>query len=156
MLMRQRYWRRELVEWAASVKDQPYVWGETDCIALVRRALQIQFGEDLFPVLPMWSSPQDALRMWSGVKADGGYEALFTTMGAMLVSPRSQPSWPMGSILVGEDEEGTGFLAFGIYVEPITVQSDEKNGVCWAYVQPDEVRSVWLFEQIKVVQVHGG
>ena len=154
-MVRQRYWRRELVEWAACVKDQSYRWGETDCLALVREALHVQFGEDLFPAIPHWFGPAGALRMWVALREHGGYKALFTSLGAVEVPPRQHPCWPMGSILVGEDEGDTGFPAFGIYVEPITVQSDQQHGVCWAYPQVNEVQSAWLFEQIEVAVVHG-
>ena len=151
-VLRQKYWRGDLVTWAANVRHQPYVWGETDCVALMRTALQVQFGTDLFPTIPQWTSAKTALRIWAKIIKDGGFEAMFTALGGRRLVPRSHGCWPMGSIL-GATEDVGDLPAFGVVVEPITVQSDQEHGVVWTYPQADEVESAWLFE--RAVITHG-
>jgi len=151
-VLRQRYWRGDLVAWAADVRYQPYVWGETDCVALIRAALKVQFGVDLFPTISQWTSAKTALRVWARVLKDGGFEAMFTALGAKRLEPRLRGCWPMGTILAATEDVG-GLPAFGVVVEPITVQSDQEHGVVWAFPQADEVESAWYFE--RAVIAHG-
>jgi len=148
VLVRQQHWRSALLNWAQEVRGQPYVWGKTDCAALMRTALHLQFGIDLFAALPQWHSARSAVRIWSELFRDtrGGYAAILERMGATEIRGRKRGRWPMGTILIGHED--TGLLpAFGIYVDPIVVQSDEEHGVQWSDpTTVEQLESAWLFD----------
>ena len=143
-------WRRELVAWAREVRGLPYIWGKTDCAALIRDALRIQFGTDLFGNLPTWTTVRQAQEVWAAFLTTSGvsYETLFLAMGGKLVQGVGRRRWPDGSILVGNEDRGP-FPAFAVYVSPVVVQSDRQHGVQWsdpASVKPN-IAAAWLFEE---------
>ena len=153
LVVRQRSWRPALLAWAIEVRGQPYIWGETDCGALVCKALRLQFGVDLFASLPPWSSARSALRAWGALlKEAGGYATLLSRMGATEVRGRVRGRWPMGTILISREDAGP-LPALGIYVDPIVVQSDQECGVQWSDPSTADIESAWLFE--RVVLNHG-
>jgi hypothetical protein len=41
LVPRQPHWERRLVEWMEAQVGQPYVWGETDCVSLACRAIEV-------------------------------------------------------------------------------------------------------------------
>lgn len=150
LLARQRYWRPALLAWARAVRGLPYVWGKTDCGALVCTALRLQFDMDLFASLPPWSSARSALRAWGTLlKEAGGYAALLSRMGATEVRGRTRGRWPMGTILISR-EDVQPLPALGVYVEPIVVQSDREHGVQWSDPTTADIESAWLFECVAV------
>jgi hypothetical protein len=62
-MLRIRNWDVELAIWAAQQIGKPFVWGETDCGALVRVAHRVMYNEDLWPQLPPYRSRFGALRV---------------------------------------------------------------------------------------------
>lgn len=59
-----------LTRWADKEVGKPFIWGETDCGSLTRRAHVAMFGRDVFPI-PHWSSKREAssvLRKYGGVE----------------------------------------------------------------------------------------
>lgn len=150
MIYRQHLWRSALLAWAKEVRGRPYVWGQTDCGALVRTALHLQFGVDVFAGLAQWATARQAAHVWGGLcRAVGGsYAKLFAGMGAVEVRGRKRGRWPMGAILIGREDAGL-LPAFGIYVAPIVVQSDQENGVQWSDpTTANTLESAWLFERV--------
>ena len=146
-LSRQQQWRPALLAWAAEVRGQPFVWGTTDCAALVRTALHLQFGMDVFARLPRWATAYQAARAWDAF-CSGGYAATFEQMGAREIRGRRRGRWPMGSILIGREDVGR-LPAFGVYVQPVVVQSDQEHGVQWSDpTTADALESAWLFERV--------
>lgn len=69
-----------LVQWACSVVDKPYVWGETDCGTLTREGLRIILGKDPFPGVPSWYSEEESRKIWFGM---GGPDEAFLKLGAI-------------------------------------------------------------------------
>ena len=150
VIYRQRDWCSALLGWAKEIRGRPYVWGDTDCGALVRTALHLQCGVDVFAGLPGWVTARQAAHVWGRLcrEAGGGYGKLFASMGAVEVRGRKRGRWPMGAILVGREDAGV-LPAFGIYVSPIVVQSDMDNGVQWSDpTTADALESAWLFERV--------
>lgn len=66
-MMRRRNWDIRLCTWAAAQLGRPYVWGETDCLALALGALQAQYPA--LPPLPIFPTQAAALR---AIAADPG------------------------------------------------------------------------------------
>lgn len=126
------------------------MWGVTDCAALIRTALHLQFGMDLFAALPQWHSARSAVHIWGALcrKVDGGYADIFAGMGAVEIRGRKRGRWPMGSILIGREDAGL-LPAFGIYIDSFVVESDLPHGVQWVDPTKSDVpESVWLFERV--------
>lgn len=147
-LFRRRDWRPRLVEWAQQVRGLPYVWGRTDCGSLVREAMIIQFGEDIVPTLPHWTSAFQANRLWATtLQEGGGVESLMEQLGAVEVTGQ-QYGWPMGTIII--TSEDSGLPALGVYIGPIIVQSDQEHGVVWCDPTELKLESAWILEHARV------
>lgn len=78
-MTRLRNWDVGLVVWAKQVLDLPFVWGETDCASLIRRAHRVMYGVDLFREVAPWSSLLGARK---AVEAYGGVEDAMRRLGA--------------------------------------------------------------------------
>lgn len=107
------HWHRALVAWAESLRGAPYVWGRTDCAALVRGAWTVIFGGDPWAALPRWRTPRGALRV---LARGGGIDVLLTQVGAQSVP---QAYAQAGDVLVFDDPQEPGHaIGFAIAVPP--------------------------------------
>lgn len=76
---------RALVAWAKRQLGRPFRWGETDCAALLRRGLEIYWGQDRLAGLPTWSSARGALEV---LRAHGPAARLLEAAGYRLRAGR--------------------------------------------------------------------
>lgn len=138
--------------WALAVRGEEYEWGRTDCAALSRMALQIQFGEDILPEVPWWTSARTARVVWMPYQKDGGLIGLLHCIGAHPLQLRPQGmGYPIGSILLlrkEQDFDDMFFPAFGISLGEFVVESDPEKGVYWS--PPLDVESAWFVECAEV------
>lgn len=105
-MMRRRNWDVALLQWAARQEGRPYVWGETDCIALAVAAVRVLYPAA--PTLPRFPSKMAALRAIAGAPAlirdtliAAGAVPLalgFAAIGDLLVPP---PDLDEPAVLVG-------------------------------------------------------
>jgi len=153
VLTRQKHWRNRLIAWAKEIQGLPYEWGHTDCAALVRTALELQFGEDVLWMLPTWSSADVAKEVWASFARNGGsVGGLLTSLGAQHLLPRHMGArYPMGSVLVLQqdpDKDDMCFPSFGVSLAQYVVQSHMERGVYWAV--GFEVEAAWLLEEVRL------
>jgi cell wall-associated NlpC family hydrolase len=99
-----------LIRWAETMRGQPFVWGETDCWALVLRAIAV-LGRPV-RVVPWWRSEPEARRAltavnWRDTLADAGFAAIESTprIGDVLVVERD---WPCAHICLGRAALSSG------------------------------------------------
>lgn len=122
-------WDVRLVEFAREVRGQPYVWGETDCATLVRRALTVMHGEDPLPDdVGAWTTRIGALRVAGRTDVEdalyraGGWEVRppYATAGDVaLAQPHGQGDplptlsvlLPRGKVLTSTPQLGVAVLA---------------------------------------------
>jgi hypothetical protein len=103
-------WDRRLVEFVAVVVGQPFKWGETDCVSLVRRGLQLMFDEDVWKGhVGEWKTRRGAITV-SG-KTD--YENALLTSGAVEVGYHYGTS---GDVALGPQEDEHGMLQMALLV----------------------------------------
>jgi hypothetical protein len=101
--MRLRNWDVRLVHFQTEVLGASFVWGETDCASLVRRALEVMYSPDdipLPPKLPRWTTEAGALRAH---KRFGGVSGALEAGGAQRASLAFVQQ---GDVLVGLDPAG--------------------------------------------------
>ena len=103
-------WDRRLVEFAAVVVGQPFEWGQTDCVSLVRRGLQLMFNEDVWKGhVGEWKTKRGAITV-SG-KTD--YEDALLTSGGVEVGYHYASS---GDVALGPNEDEHGMLQMALLV----------------------------------------
>jgi hypothetical protein len=103
-------WDRRIVEFAIGVQGQPFEWGQTDCVSLVRRGLQVMFGEDVWKGhVGTWKTRRGALTV-SG-KTD--YEGALLASGAVEVGHHYGTS---GDVALGPKEDEHGMIQMGLLV----------------------------------------
>lgn len=152
MITRVPEWRASLLDWAASVRGMPFIWGRTDCVTLVRAALRVCFGQDVFPVIPAYHSETQALAVY---RKHGGAGDALRGLGAdrrMLSFAR------MGDIIaIPEPEEPLTQTALGVWCERFAVMSS-RDGVLWVgremiEEKRPEVYSLWAIDDLEAVRV---
>src|SRR3970040_964587 len=77
-------WRSRLHAWGTAQVGKPFVWGETDCGSLSRKALEMMFGVDIMPVLPVYNSWSEAVVAKHQVARFGSF---LTKLGALEGEP---------------------------------------------------------------------
>ena len=120
-MMRPRNWDVALAQWARSVVGQPFVWGETDCVWLVRAALRTIYGRDVLPATPSWSTLRGAKRA-----------AAVTTIGAALEGVGAVVV-PFVSAQAGDvlmlGRETSGFDGVGVVLDEQVLLANPDRGV---------------------------
>lgn len=61
MAARRLNWQVDLEYWSREQLGRPFVWGETDCHALVTRAYAVIYGA--CPLAPTWTTRREAVRL---------------------------------------------------------------------------------------------
>ena len=92
-------WDSKLTDFASEMQGDAFKWGKTDCGSLVRRALRICYGEELFR--GSWRGRGGALE-W--VAETGGPAAALKAVGFKKINP---PFAGAGTVVVlpGEDAD---------------------------------------------------
>ena len=89
-LRRVRNWNVALADWAQAQIGQPFAWGETDCGTLVRKGLELVFGQPVLEGVPAYSSETEAALAMQELGSAGAY---FERLGLELVdAPRGRSS----------------------------------------------------------------
>ena len=103
-------WDRRLVEFAREVIGQEFEWGLTDCVALVRRGLQVEFGVDV------WEGHVGKYKTKRGAVTVAGktdYEDALLTSGAVEVGFHYGTS---GDVALSPREDEHGMLSMALIV----------------------------------------
>lgn len=75
MIKRKQDYLAQLVEFANTETGKPFIWGETNCVALALRALDAQCGSDLISIGREFMATERAALVWVG--RNGGVNGLF-------------------------------------------------------------------------------
>ena len=123
MQPRVRNWRTRLIAWSTAQVGRPFVWGETDCAALVRAALTECFDRDVVPEVPSWHSKKEALRVLRAHDPVKTLEALGAT--------RTTIGFARGGDIVSMRAEAdeVGGVALGVWVDGFCLVPSVKHGV---------------------------
>lgn len=120
----------ELVIWGKALIGQPFVWGKTDCGTIVRRAMKIVFGKDVFRgKVRSYRSGVEAMRVMQGV---GGIAGALVNAGFIRQKGRK---WHTGDIIVepGDDRQNRPEGA-GVVIRRSVLISHHEAGVHWKSV----------------------
>lgn len=117
-------WRTQLARWAQAQPGRPFVWGETDCAALVRQGLELVFGHDLWPETPYWHSAREAKKTH---KTTGGMVAALQRLGAQQTTVNFARSGDV--VAFPEPEEKVGGTALGLWVDDRCLLSSDRGVV---------------------------
>ena len=121
-LPRVRDWRTRLIAWSNAQIGRPFIWGETDCAALVRASLQECFGQDVVPGVPTWQSKREAIRVLKAhepVKILEALGAVKTTVGFARA----------GDIVRANETDVVGGIALGVWVDGGCLVTSVERGV---------------------------
>lgn len=101
-------WDSRLVEFAREVVGQEFAWGTTDCASLVRRALEIVYGRDVWKDhVGTWKTKRGAL----GVSGRTDYEDALRASGATEVGIHY--AWS-SDVALGPSEDDHGMIQVAI------------------------------------------
>ena len=107
-----------LLEFMHAEMGRPYLWGDTDCGSLVRRATAVVYGADLFDDVPAWTDRDGAEQ---AQQATGGVRALMLAMGARMLPLAYAQT---GDVVVGPTEDGFPFAGVVIDRRVFTASPD--------------------------------
>lgn len=68
-------WPARLAACLAAARQQPFVWGQHDCVCFAARCVQAMTGCNPLQDLPAWASPLEARAV---LRAEGGLQAAVT------------------------------------------------------------------------------
>lgn len=113
-------WEQQLLIAARARVGEPFAWGTSDCAALVRWAMTLMWGEELWPDLPTWSSVAEAARV---VRDHGTVAQLLAVQGYRRVE-----RWHVqtGDIVVDPEAFG-GLGSAGIVLNGTHLLSTEED-----------------------------
>ncbi len=103
-------WDRRLVEFARETNGQAFEWGSTDCVSLVRRGLQVEFGVDV------WKGHVGKYKTKRGAVTVAGktdYEDALLTSGAVEVGYHFGTS---GDVALSPKEDEHGMFSMALLV----------------------------------------
>jgi len=86
-----------LTQYAESIRDKPFKWGETDCGTIAREVLRIVYG--LEPKISTYKSQRKAIKTYEA--EIGSYLTYFNSLGFEPVAPMLANN---GSVIVVEDK----------------------------------------------------
>lgn len=141
ILYRQRQWRTMLRRFADTEHGKAFVWGETDCASLARRALVSMFGaalEDRFPT--PWNS---ALTAQTALESAVSVDAWLRSIGAVVHPINFMRA---GDIVVQPElEEIVGQIAVMVCIDGTEcLTTGKQSGVSFTRVPRDAtIYSLW-------------
>ena len=116
-------WDLALVEWAESVRGQPYEWGVTDCATLVMDACAAMYGREMFPEVKRWTTCKTAVRR---LKVVGSMEDVLIAKGAEEIQPNFLQG---GDIAIELRDEVSRLGGAYVFVRPYFFTSTPEDGV---------------------------
>lgn len=118
-------WDVELVRWASDLVGEPFVWGETDCGTLCRRALEVLYAGDVATELlgPPWDSVAGARRAWARLE---DLEDALAVFGAL---PVDGTHLQTGDIVQLEGDDRIGLPRFAVSVGGRLLRCDISAGI---------------------------
>lgn len=134
--MRVFNWDHKLVRFAEQERGRSYEWGETDCASLVRRAMDIMYGEDKFPNAPNWTTEVGAKRALG--KIDNVNQCIID-IGGEDVHKNFRRN---GDIVTGIDNN-ENFPGMGVVVDVEVLTSSPEYGVYLARLNNMNVDKVF-------------
>ena len=137
-MQRVRNWDNALLAWQNSILGSDFVWGETDCVSLMLKALEVMYGEPVIEhegVLD-YSNKQQALRALSSFPEP---PQVLLSAGASEVSMSYAQN---GDIIYGHatEEDDGPFPGLAVVVDHGAVISDPEKQVqrrLLRHVNPD-------------------
>ncbi len=101
-------WDSRLVELAREVVGEPFEWGVTDCASLVRRALKVMYGRDVWKGhVGEWKTLRGAV----GVNGRTDRQEALRSSGAVEVA--KSYAWS-GDVALGASEDDHGMLQVAV------------------------------------------
>lgn len=99
-----------LAKYASGLVSKPFVWGQTDCVALAARAVDCIYGTNWFANVVTWESESEAREACARMSVEQYLEA----QGATQVDTQAAVT---GDILVGvHDDLWTVYVVTGTHV----------------------------------------
>lgn len=129
-------WDVKLTQFASDLYGRSFVWGETDCGTLVRRAHEVMYGQDLYGFLGEWASPTEAGRI---LAARGGFSGILAELDAELVPLAFVQS---GDVLCARGHGGAIGLA-AVAVAGKVLIADEGNGITVEEMPEGDVDAIY-------------
>lgn len=120
---RERNWDLALHELRLSLVGAPFVWGETDCVSVVRRSWELVFGGDLLEHLPHYASGSEAR---AALSMTGGLGMAMLDHGALTFPLTFAQT---GDVVNGPEDPGHGFPFVGLVVGREVLTSTMEQGV---------------------------
>jgi hypothetical protein len=97
-------WQLRLVRFANTEIGSPFIWGETNCVALAIRAIDVQCGTDL---MCKYRKHMTCKRIaWLWLKRNGSLEGIKSRLLADGLSVIEGDYMQDGDLLMGEVEDG--------------------------------------------------
>jgi hypothetical protein len=97
-------WQLRLVQFANLEIGRPFIWGETNCVALAIRAIDVQCGTDLMCKYHRHMTDKRAAWLW--LKRNGSLEGIKSRLLADGLSVIEPDYMQDGDLLMGEVEDG--------------------------------------------------
>jgi hypothetical protein len=138
-MRRVRNWDVLLTEWAIEQIGRPFLWGQTDCMSLVRRAAAVLYGgvDPFTERVPRWS---DAATAAAVGQICGGPERALEYVGAVAVGWRYAQT---GDVWVRPPEDGGWGYAAGVVVSGHLLRAIEDGEVAWSPLEDPGTGVVW-------------
>jgi len=128
--MRVRNWDVALILWAETVRGLPFQWGATDCGSLVRDAMEVMYGRDLWPDVPRWDTLRAAVQIQG---TTGGVAAQLALLGAVEVE---YGYVQQGDVILLPCAEGDSIPSVGIRVSDRWLGSEDGGVVTLGRWEP--------------------
>lgn len=124
-MIRERDWNVRLAKLVRSLIGQSFVWGETDCVSIVRKAYIAMFGEDpIAKFVPMEYSTEDEAK--EAFRAIGGD---FTKWIMRIVIREVTGAFAQDGDMLFNEDSAMGYQNVGIIFSDRLLTSDPENGV---------------------------
>lgn len=109
--MRRADWEYLLVEYAVAQRGRPFVWGETDCFALVREALSVVYDPSPLADVPYYFDRPSALLV---LRETGDVSEALHVLGGRCAPARLAQQ---GDLLAMPGNDGLGLARFAVVVD---------------------------------------
>jgi len=93
----------DLIRWVRAEIGRPFVWGETNCVALAVRCLDAQGGTDILPRHARHMSTERRALAWTRKHGVAGLLQILRAEGLAPVAPAFAQT---GDVLLGETADG--------------------------------------------------
>ncbi len=124
-MQRERNWNVRLAILVRSLIGKPFIWGETDCVSVLRKAYVAMYDEDpIAEFVPMdYSTEEEAKEAFRAIGGD------FTKWIMRIVVQEVTPMFARDGDMVFNEDSAVGYQNVGIVLSDRILISDIKNGV---------------------------